>query len=484
MLLQNNDDPGNQRDPGFWSVRWPAGSPNPLIRTQGLSAPLLDNNTFGPYVTDSGRTLRDLGSILATPKSLERRDAARHSLWSAKDGTIWLPALDALSADEKRYYRCDRDGLVRCFDVATGRAIWDFKMPFNAVLQPAGDELVAGANNGAIVRLSATGQPLWQTRLREHHEAPAGDYGAYIAAARQRDVDSSPEFFPAGQDGPDDYKGVLRMGIEQLVNGSFESAEHWQSEKGTVTTNAPGKEGASSLQLADGQLVTQRLTGGRSLPPPISWSSGIGYKSPRRSSSPGVCSTDRSRPSPVPSLERARASGLSAGSPSKPSYDTKTIDVGFEAEGGAGPSVDAASLRAIRFPSANLLANAEVQAVEQTYVKDIRVHLVRPHSRRLLREKSDDAQSRLGLRPGGHFHRDDLHPGGRVLANGKLDDVGSTWTMRPTRWPFPHAHQAEFISHLVLYLTTRSPTTSTSGLQHPGEQPRIQGCLRTWRSSA
>ena len=53
--------------------------------------------------------------------------------------------------------------------------------------------------------------------------------------------------------------------------------------------------------------------------------------------------------------------------------DTKTIDIGFQSDGGGIVRVDKASFRPVRFPSANLLANAELQAIEPTFVRDIRV---------------------------------------------------------------------------------------------------------------
>ncbi len=455
VLLQNNDDPGNQRSPGAWSVSWPAASPNPRIHTQGVSAPLRDDNTFGPYVSDTGRTLRDGGTLFAMPKNLERQDAARHSLWVANDGTIWLPALDALSVDEKRFYRCDREGRVRCFDLATGQPLWDFKLPFNAILHPVGDELVAGANNGTIVRLNAAGQPLWQTRLRELHETPTGAYADYIAAARLRDVDSSAEFFPAGQDGPDDYKGVLRMGIEQLINGSFESAEHWQTEKGAVTVSAPAKDGAKSLQLADGQLVTQRPTG-RVIPAATYllefW---FRVEDPKVKLVAGSL-LEGAKQTFTGSKFDARPGEWTFGRLAlKTSGDTKTIDVGFEAEGGP-VRVAAASLRAVRFPSANLLANAEVHAVEQTYVKDIRVQYdripapVRDH----LMTRNRVSAFAQGITSTAMIYTQEA----AFLQNGKLDDVGDTWTYAPDPMAFSATlTKPSYISHLVLYLNNAEP---------------------------
>ena len=60
----------------------------------------------------------------------------------------------------------------------------------------------------------------------------------------------------------------------------------------------------------------------------------------------------------------------------KTAKDTRVLEVGFEAVGGKAV-IDAASLRAVRFPSANLLANDELAAVEPVFVEDIRVQFER-----------------------------------------------------------------------------------------------------------
>ena len=118
-----------------------------------------------------------------------------------------------MNETQSRYYRCDRDGLVRCIDLATGKAVWDFQMPFHSRLRPFGDEVVAGASNGAVAVIDATGKPVWQTRLRDLHELTGENYPAFIAAATDLDPDSSAEFYLEGRDGPDDYRTILRMGV-------------------------------------------------------------------------------------------------------------------------------------------------------------------------------------------------------------------------------------------------------------------------------
>ncbi|MGB8355169.1 MAG: PQQ-binding-like beta-propeller repeat protein [Chthoniobacteraceae bacterium] len=455
VLLRNEEDPGNQREAGNWSVSWPSGSATPRVQTMGLSASLRDDNTLGSYTPDAGLTLKDGGTLKATRTTLARIAADGSTLWQVGGDTIWLSALDVMNAGQTRFFRCDREGLVRCFEVATGRVLWDFKLPFNAVLHAVGDELVAGANNGALVRLDATGKLVWQTRLRDHHEVPGADYGAYVAAARLRDVDSTPEFFPSGIDGPDDYKGILRMGIEQLANGDFESPQDWTIEKGTVHVGAPAKTGKSALQLDMGQLATQRLV--NRVIPSATYLLEFWYRvEDTKTKLVAGGMLDGTKQTLTASTFSGRPGEWTFGRVAVKSYaDTRTLDVGFEADGGH-VSVDAASLRAVRFPSANLLANTELNAVDPTYVKDIRVQFDRIPSQLRDRLMSRNRVSAFaqGLTAMSMIYTQEA----AFLQNGKLDDVGGTWTYAPDPIAFAVTlTKPSYISHLVLYLNNATP---------------------------
>src|SRR4051812_41066779 len=108
-------------------------------------------------------------------------------------------------------------GLLRCVDVETGKALWEKQLPTCAWLRviegkdAGGEQLVVGAKNGALLKFDAAGKVLWQTRLRELHEAPEKDYATYVAEALSRDVDSTVEMFPVKRDRPGDYDTTLRM---------------------------------------------------------------------------------------------------------------------------------------------------------------------------------------------------------------------------------------------------------------------------------
>lgn len=455
VLSKNEEDPGNQRDPGNWLVSWPAGSATPRVHTGGVSALLGVDNKLGSYQSEAGHPLSDGGRLIAGRTQIERTAADGRPVWRVAGETIWLSALDTLNEAQTRLYRCDREGLVRCIDIATGKTVWDFKLPFHAVLRATGDELIAGANNGALVRLNAAGQPLWQTRVREHHEISAGDYGAYVAAARQRDVDATPEFYPVALDGPDDFKGVLRMGIEQLVNGDFEAAQGWQLEKGTVRMGTIAKSGKASLELEPGQLVTQRVE--MRVVPSATYLLEFWYRVEAAGTklvAGGLL--DGTKQTLTASRLNARPGEWTFGRVAVKTYaDTRTLDVGFEAEGGR-VNVDGASLRAVRFPSANLLANSELHAIEQVYVKDIRVQFERIPSRLRERLMSRNRVSAFaqGITSTAMLYTQEA----AFLQNGKLDDVGSTWTYAPDPMAFSVTlTKPSYISHLVFYLNNATP---------------------------
>ncbi len=458
VLAQNNEDPGNQRKPGNWHVSWPAGSALPRVHSGGLNAPWREDNTLGAYTTETGHALKDGGRLIGQRDSLQRLAPDGRVLWRVGGEMTWLSSLDRLDATQSRFYRCDRDGLVRCFDLANGKTLWDFKLPFHAVLHPIADGLVAGANNGALVRLNAGGQPVWQTRLREHHDVPGTNYAAYLAAARNRDVDASPDFFPVGLDRPDDFKGVLRMGIEQLANGGFESAQDWTMEKGTVRVGSPAQAGQAALQLDVGQLVTQRLTG--RVIPSATYLLEFWFRVDNAQTRL-VAGTllDGTKQAFTGSKFSARPGEWTFARLAVKSYaDTRAMDVGFEAEGGH-VSVDAASLRAVRFPSANLLANTELHALDPAFVKDYRVQYERIPSR--LRERLM-SRNRVSAFAQGQTSTAMIYTQeAAFLQNGKLDDVGSRWTYAPD----PMAYSVTLtkpahISHLVLYFNNAAPDTA------------------------
>ena len=458
VLAVNTQDPGNQRSSGNWRVSWPAVSATPRIHSGGLSALWREDNTVGPYTSESGHALKDGGHVLGERDSLQRLAADGRVLWRVGGTVTWMSSFDRLDAAQTRFYRCDREGLVRCFDLASGKTLWDFKLPFHATLHPTADGLVAGANNGALVRLNASGQPVWQTRLREHHVVPGTNYADYIAAARQRDVDASPDFFPVGLDRPDDFKGVLRMGIEQLANGGFESAQGWSMEKGTVRVGAQAQAGQAALQLDAGQLVTQRLTG-RVIPSATYllefW---FRVESAQTRLVAGTL-LDGAKQVFTGSKFSARPGEWTFARVAVKSYaDTLALDVGFEAEGGR-VSVDAASLRAVRFPSANLLASSELHALEPAFVKDYRVQYERIPAR--LRERLM-SRNRVSAFAQGQTSTAMIYTQeSAFLHNGKLDDVGSRWTYAPD----PMAYSVTLtkpahISHLVLYFNNAAPDTA------------------------
>ena len=454
-LSINRADPGSGIGGSTWSVDWPKNSPRPRVLFKGLAAEWREDDTFGPYLPNAGMQLADGSRLAKSPTSLERLDSSGKSLWRLAGDQIWLPVLDAMNETQSRYYRCDRDGLVRCIDLATGKTLWDLQMPFACKLGASGDEVAAGANNGAVAVIDATGKPVWQTRIRDHHELTGENYPAFIAAATDRDSDSSAEFYLEGRDGPDDYRTILRMGVEQLQSGSCESAEGWQSPQGQVAVGKPAKEGASALQLNPAQLVTQRPQA--RVIPAATYLLEFWYRvEDTKARLVAGALLHGSKETFAGSRYRGRAGEWTFGRLAiKTAKDTTSLDVGFEAVGGR-ISIDAASLRAIRFPSANLLANAELAAIEPTFVEDIRIQFERIPTtlRQRLMGRNRVSAFAQGTTSTAMIYTQES----AFLHNGRIDDVGNIWTNAPDPMAFSVTlAKPSYVSHLVLYLNNATP---------------------------
>jgi outer membrane protein assembly factor BamB len=454
-LSINRADRGSGYGPKTWSVDWPKNSPRPRVLFKGLAAEWRADDTFGPYLPDAGMQLADGSRLTKSPTSLERLDAAGKRLWRLAGDHIWLPSLDAMNETQSRYYRCDRDGLVRCIDLATGKAVWDFQMPFHSRLRPFGDEVAAGANNGAVAVIDAAGKAVWQTRLRDLHELTGENYAAFVAAANDRDPDSSAEFYLEGRDNPDDYRTILRMGVEQLQAGSFESAEGWQSPQGPVAVGKPAKEGASALQLNPAQLVTQRPQA--RVIPAATYLLEFWYRvEDTKARLVAGALLHGSKETFTGSRYRGRVGEWTFGRLAiKTAKDTTSLDVGFEAVGGR-IAVDSVSLQAIRFPSANLLANAELAAIEPTFVEDIRVQFERIPTtlRQRLMGRNRVSAFAQGITSTAMIYTQES----AFLHNGRIDDVGNIWTNAPDPMAFSVTlAKPSYVSHLVLYLNNATP---------------------------
>lgn len=462
VLAENTEDPGNETRAAGWHLSWPSHSAVPWIHTQGVAAPLHADGTRGALVSFKGRWLKDGGRLVTATTRVERVAPDGKSLWAAASERISVPGLDCLSDDETRLYRCDRDGLVQCMDLADGRLLWQHKLPFVATLRATADGLVAGAQNGTIVRLDANGKALWQTRLRDHHEVPGGDYPAYVRAALDRDPDSTAELFPVGEDKPGDYDGVLRMGLEQLANGGFESPDGWAATQGElrlaaapVAADGQPRPSGKALHLAAGQLVTQPLQ--RKVVPSATYLLEFFYRAEKSD-------TRLVAGALLKGARETLTASKFAGRPGewvfgrlalKTMADTQAIEVGFEADGGS-VLVDDASFRTVRFPSANLLANTELHAVEPTFVRDIRVQYRRipPSLEEKLRSQNRVVVLKQGLVSGAtRFTQEQA-----FVHNGRLDDLGPLWFYQPDDAGFSVVlTRPAWVSHLVLYLNNATP---------------------------
>lgn len=455
VLAEGKDDPGSSAAPRGWSVSWPAGSAVPFAHTKGLAIPLKEDASLGTPQDLVGRALADGGTLVLDRHEAVRRDAKGKPLWRITAPETVLPDLDLVSADAKRLYRCDRDGNITCHTLADGKLLWTQKLPFGAVMHATGDTLTAGDKSGRVARVDATGKLLWQTQLAKLHELPGTNYAAHVQTALLRDVDSTADFFPVNDDQPGEYDQILRHGIEQLTNGGFESDDAWKAVTGKLEFVTPGFAGKRALAL-NGQLVTQAV--GRRVVPSATYLLEFRYRLEGAGATltAGVELKDGAKSALTASEFKGRPGQWLFGRLAVKSYaGTKSLEVGFEAVGGR-VVLDEVSLRAVRFPSANLLADPELAAVEPTFVRDIRVQYDRiPQT---LRSRLMNRSHVAGYKQGPSNVATIYTQEQAFLHNGRLDDVGAVWSYQPDVMGFSVVMpKPAYVSHLVIYLNNARP---------------------------
>jgi hypothetical protein len=118
--------------------------------------------------------------------------------------------------------------------------------------------------------------------------------------------------------------------------------------------------------------------------------------------------------------------------------------------------VDDVSLKPVRFPSANMLANPALHAVEPTFVSDIRVRFNRIPSD--LKQSLMSANHMVAFKQGSTQAATIYTEEEAFLHNGRLDDVGATWIYPPDLVGFGAVlMKPAWVSHLVLYLNNTRP---------------------------
>jgi hypothetical protein len=464
VLARNASNLGESTKPGAWNIRWPQNSDLPLVEREGLAAPLRPDGSLGEFRESHPIQLDDEGYLEAAYDSLARCDAGDRLLWRRRDDRKWVANLDRLGPQKRRFYRCGPNGLIRCIDLKKGSTAWERKMSYSALLRPVGSSLVVGAEDGTVAWLDENGEVRWETVLWKLHEKP-DDYPAYLESARQRDEDSTEEFYPVNRDRPGEYSGALRRGLEQLVQGGFEGIGRWISTAGKVRIDAPARSGKGAVMITDGERISQRL--GKKVIPSATYlleffyhvEPSAGTRRPDliagallegdESQEPGLTVSCFTPKGPLTGRWRFGRLGV------KTMGDTTSVTIGLEASGGK-VRVDDVSFQPIRFPSANLLANSELHAIEPTYVEDIRVQYDRiPGSlrNRLMHENHVAAFPQAVPNTAIIWTQEQA-----FLHNGRLDDVGQMWRYQPDNMGFSVVlKKASYISHLVLYLNNAMP---------------------------
>jgi outer membrane protein assembly factor BamB len=467
VLLENSEDGGSSTSSGGWWCSFSAAG-EPLFHSGNFMRALQADGKLGPVMPEPrGRELAD-GSALLCGIDYCAREKNGADAWRMKEPREWLTDADVVNAARTRLYRSGWGGLLRCVDVETGKTVWEKQLATCAWLRviegkdATGEQLVVGAKNGALLKIDATGKVIFQTRLRELHENPEKDYATYVSDALARDVDSTAELFPVKRDRPGEYDKTLRMGIEQITNGDFETADAWQCESGAPKVDAPGHSLAlpgadegKSLNIQAGQLVTQPIK--RPVIPSATYLLEFMYRveKPGARLIAGVLLKGAKETLTASKFE-AKAGEWNFGRVAVKSMEnTSSLEIGFEAEGG-DVRVDKASLRAVRFPSANLLANSELHQIEPTFVKDIRVRYNRIPS--ALRDKLMGRNHVTAYKQGQSTIAPSFSQEEAFLQNGRLDDVGQIWTYMPDNIGFSVTlTKPAHVSHVVLYLNNATP---------------------------
>jgi outer membrane protein assembly factor BamB len=497
ILVENTEDGGSNTSPGGWHVEYPAGANGPVFENGQFSRVLQEDGKLGPAIApETGTRLNDGSHLTCAPNALTRIKGGAE-LWSVNDDGVWLPGFDCMNAAQTRFYRSSWDGRVRCVEVASGKTLWE--KPLNAtarltVLDGADAEgLLAAGKDGALVRFDATGKMLWRTRMREHNDIPARDYAAYVAAGVRRDTDVSGAVFSTMVDRPGDYANILRFGIEQLENGDFERDADWKLESALAnfvspghSAMLPGLEEGRALVLKPGELVTQTLS--RRVMPNTTYLLEFMYRVEKPEAKLTAGAMIAGVKEALTATKFDDASGWAFGRVAvKTLDDSKSLTVGFEVEGGTA-WVDKASLKPVRFPSSNLLANTELQQIEPTFVRDIRVQYNRIPS--TLRDKLRNRNHVASFKQGDTNKARAFTQETAFLHNGRLDDVGAQWTYEPDSLGFGVTlMKPAYVSHVVLYLNNATPENTyrtiavvanelDSGDEVGGKKQKVNGMPR------
>jgi outer membrane protein assembly factor BamB len=465
VLLYNKSDPGSSDK---WTLSWEPNSSHAWIHASNFSAPLRNGaqgpggvflGEVGTHVPVQHPPLAGGGYFHKDFHFVERFALTGEQVWDYVDRTdFWIVDLDPLSPDEGRMFRSGRNGWVLALDMKTGKKIWNHKLPYRALLTPLADNgVLVGTRNGFLQRFDASGKTKWKVALREHNEVPEADYEAYIAQERRGIPDATAEFYRVSREQPDDFKGVLRMGIEQLDNGAFENGNAWQASTGTVTVAAPAKAGAKALVLSAGDRVTTHVN--RRVIHHATYLLEFWYQPEHETNvlTAGAALEGKADGTTFTlSNFRGEAGKWTFGRIAvKTHADTTSFSIGFEATGGR-VRVDQASLRPVRFPSANLVANDAVHRIVPSHPRDFRnIYNRVPHVIKEDLMSENHVRALMQSTPLGALVFAQEHA---FLHNGRLDDIGHMWSFRPNPIGFTVVlNQERWVSHVVLYLNNSSP---------------------------
>lgn len=358
-------------------------------------------------------------------------------------------------------YTVDEEGVVYALD-ESGQEKWkcsaadpvpDTGDPGQCVLADLGDKgAVVGTSRGRILRIFPEGEVSWRAWLGELNE-PSGDYAAFVAEGRKQSKDISAGIWPTTVDKDGDLDAIVKMGIDRLVNPSFETDSGGWTIDGVqkLPLATPAQHGKRSLRVGEA-MVSQDLK--RHVCRLATYVLEFHYRplSPKATLVAGTLVDGDER---VPSSLHFEgdANEWHFGRMAAKTYDnTQSLSVGFYAEGGE-VLLDNVRLRQVRWPSANHMQNLALHKIKPLWVESFRIAYrgAPDHTKDQLTNKVYvPILPQLGGRA--------VFMDGTLLHNGRLNDTKSKWYMfeAPTYvelvWQKP-----AWVSHLAFYFHQHRP---------------------------
>lgn len=394
-----------------------------------------------PYNISELIPLEDDLIAYTSGRRLFRLNRSGKILWRAGDAgqlycLAYAPANRALLV-------CDTDGEVFSFDISTGRVSRGPTLGGPAHILPFPDGgFLAGSVRGDLYRFDSAGKLLWQVDLAK--DSLPESIEKMMSTPPPADI--TDRLYKQDADREGDLDGVVKFGINLLLNGGAESSGGW---KGRLTFSTDAHSGKRSI-LLDGFI---EQTCSENISTTATYLLEFWYKSLDE----GVLTAGfmaRGSEEPVYSVqfEGRRGEWRFGRIAGKTFMDTKEIAVGFESSRGKF-LLDDIRLRKVRFPSANFLFYPELHRISPIWSEDVFTGY-----RGVPSVIKDKLKNYVFVPEGYSVNGKFIEPA--FLHNGRLDDVKNHWFLLPcgSRLDiYINFEKPTSVSHLVLYFNHLYP---------------------------